>query len=1157
MKNHLRLHVIYMTKLFTYAFLIQSLTMSFLFASDGKAQNKSIEEVKTKISLKNVSVDRAFSIIEKETGFNFVYTDKELNNLPFVSVDRNSLTLYDVLVEIAQQSQLQFKQINNNIHVKKSGFLAKPGATVEISSERATITGNVKDNLGEPLPGVTIIIEGTTQGTVTDVDGKYNISASEGDVLVFSFMGFESRKVTVGNQSVIDIQLSEDLESLEEVVVVGYGTQKRKNLTGSISSINKETLKEFPVSSVEQALQGNAAGVLVSQTGGSPGAAVSVRVRGIGSINGSVEPLYVIDGVPVENAAFGGSGDATNPQPGNSPLAMLNPGDIESIEVLKDASATAIYGARGANGVVLITTKRGESGRSTVTYDGYVGLQEPTNTFDVLNAREYMKLQNEFASNDNEEIPYPNIDQIVSQIGEGTNWQDEFYRVAIIQNHQISVSGGSEKTKFFISGNYFNQKGIVPNTEFERISFRTNLDHQISNKFTTGFSLTLSNFKNNNLPGGNAGASPLTNVLTYSPLVPVRNEDGLFEDFIDPNSGAFISNPIGMVTEVTNTTNTFRPIGNLYLDYFITDNLKFKTNLGLDFTFQNGEFYLPRTVQRGRELGGRAGISYDNRTNIVWENTLNYNKVINNKHQFDVLLGQMLQTSSRTSRSFGAQNFPNDVLGANVIENGEVFERPSSNIVKWAIISYLGRINYGFDDRYLLTLTMRADGSSRFGTNKRFGYFPSGAFAWRFINEDFVSKSGILSDGKLRVSYGVNGNQDGIGAYDRFARLASRDFAYAIGEGNSIAQGFAPVSIANVNLGWEETRQLNIGANIGLWDNRISIEADYFVKNTTDLLFAVPLPLSAFVGSNVIRNVGELRNSGLEFLVNAEVVQKTDFNWNVNFNISTISNEIISLPDGNDITYFSLLGASNIGILREGSSFPSFYGWNAEGIFSNQEEVNNHFFIDESGDRVLIQPNAQPGDVKYSDISGPEGVPDGRIGTEDRTIIGSSLPRYFGGVRNQFSYKNFTFSFFMNFSVGNDVVNYNRWQLANVNRGINQFAEVKERWTPENPNTTVPAARTQRSAENAIDSRFVEDGSFLRLRDVTFNYRLSGNALDKIRAQSANFYLKGSNLLTFTRYTGIDPEANSFNPNSSNLSGIEVSAYPMVRMFTAGITVQF
>lgn len=1144
-----------LSKRVLYAFAIQLTFCSVLMANTGKAQIKSITEVNVSIHVEDQSLSRVFSQLERMTDFRFTFNPNSIPLNQRVSLDLEKSTMYQVLENLIRQTNLSFVQINKNIHVKPRTASEKAISIEEL--QFAEITGQVTDATGLPLPGVTIIVQGSTTGTVTDADGKFSISAVEGDVLVFSFVGFESKSVTLVNQVVVNIQLFEDPKSLEEVVVVGYGTQKRKNLTGSISSISSESLREFPVSSVEQALQGNAAGVLVSQTGGSPGAAVSVRVRGIGSINGSVEPLYVIDGVPVENTPFGGSGDASNPQPGNSPLSMLNPGDIESIEVLKDASATAIYGARGANGVVLITTKRGKSGKSNVTYDGYFGVQQPSNTFDVLNAREYMELQNEFALNDNEEVPYPDIEQIVSRIGDGTNWQDEFYRSAIIQNHQLSVSGGSDKTNFFISGNYFKQDGIVPNNGFERISFRTNLDHQLSNKFNTGFSFTLSNFKNNNLPGGAAGSSPLRNVLTFSPLVPIRNEDGLFEDFVDPNSGAFISNPIGMVNEVTNTTNTFRPIGNLYLEYFINDNLKFKTNLGLDFTFQNGEFYLPRTVQRGRELGGRAGITYDNRTNSVWENTLNYNKVIDNKHQFDFLLGQMVQTSSRTNRSFGAQGFPNDVLGPNVIENGEVFERPTSNIVKWAIISYLSRLNYGFDDRFLLTLTMRTDGSSRFGTNRRFGYFPSGAFAWRFINERFVSKNRVLSDGKLRVSYGVNGNQDGIGAYDRFARLASRDFAYAIGEGNSIAQGFAPVSISNINLGWEETRQLNLGANVGFWNNRLTIEADYFIKNTSDLLFAVPLPTSAFVGSDVIRNIGELRNEGFELLINADIVQKQDFTWNSSFNISSISNEIISLPSGNDITYFSLLGASNIGILREGASFPSFFGWIAEGIFRDQEEVNNHVFINESGDRVLIQPNAKPGDVKYRDLSGPNGIPDGRIGTEDRTIIGSSLPKFFGGIRNQFSYKNLSISFFINFSVGNDVINYNRWQLANVNRGINQLAEVLNRWTPENPDTSVPAARTQRSAENAIDSRFVEDGSFLRLRDVTLNYRLGGNIINNLGVQSANIYLKGSNLLTLTRYSGIDPEANSFNPNSSNLAGIEVSAYPMVRMFTAGITVQF
>lgn len=1156
MKKCVLKHVIYMTKLFAIAFLIQSLSMSVLIASDGNAQVKSIEEVQVSISIKNVKVERAFQELEKKTGYNFVFANREIRNLPSISLESKGQSVYDVLMDIAFQTDLSFKQVNENIHVKTRNPLKQKNQIETSEFDEVEIKGRVLDQKGDPLPGVTVVVEGTSIGTVTDIDGYYTISAPENGFLLFSFIGFETQRQSVTNKSEINVTLIEDAQSLEEVVVIGYGTQKRENLTGSISSISSKKLMEVPVSTVEQALQGNAAGVMVSQTGGSPGAAVSVRVRGIGSINGAVEPLYVVDGVPIENVPFGGGG-GTSPDIANSPLATLNPGEIESIEILKDASATAIYGARGANGVVLITTKRGKSGKTVVTYDTYIGVQEPARTLDVLNPRQYMELQNEFAINDGENLPYPDINQTLNQVGQGTNWQNELYSSSIIQNHQITVSGGTAKTRFLISGNYFQQEGIVPNNGFERISFRANVDHQISEKVSTGISLTISNIQNRNLPGSVAGGNPLRSVLTFNPLLPVSNEEGRFEDFVDPNTGAFVNNPIGLVNEVTNRTNNFRPLGNIYLDYFILENLKFRSSVGFDHRTQRGEIYVPRTVQVGRELGGRGVVTYDDRVNVVWENTLNYTKIINNKHSVDLLLGQMIQTASRTSRTFGAQNFPNDILGSNVLENGSVQELPSSNLSKWALISYLGRLNYGYNDKYLLTLTMRADGSSRFGTNKRFGFFPSAAFAWRMIEEDFLKNQNTISDAKFRISYGLNGNQDGIGAYERFARLASRDYAYPIGPGNSIAQGFAPVSISNVNLGWEETEQLNIGFNLGFFKNRISLEADYFVKNTSSLLFSVPLPQSAFLGSNVIRNIGNLKNSGFEFLLNTINIQKPNFSWESSFNISFIDNQIVSLPGGSDITYFSLLGASNIGVLREGASFPSFYGWISDGVFSSEEEIASYTFTDSDGTVKQVQPNARPGDVRYRDLSGPNGEPDGMIGSEDRTIIGSALPDFFGGIRNQFNYKNFTMSFFLNFSYGNDIVNYNRWQLANVNRGINQLTEVLDRWTPDNPNTNVPAARSQRSAEFPIDTRFIEDGSFIRLRDLTFSYNLPNNLVNRIGASNARFYIRGSNLFTITNYSGIDPEGNSFNPNQSNLAGIEISVYPMIRMYTAGLTVQF
>lgn len=1141
--------------------LLMVVVLGATYASPVRAQDYLNKRVSLRVE--DTEVEKVLRQLEKAVDVQFMYSSNVLRGQQRITVQASNEPLGDVLDRVLRPMNIRYELVGKKILLTpaSSGLMPLeqkikiPATTGQLDRN---VSGTVTDESGSGLPGVSVVLKGTQRGTTTNAEGRFQIEVpTNNTVLVFSFVGYKTQEVTVGNQSVLNVSLKPENQSLNEVVVVGYGTQERKNLTGSISSIKSETISEVPVATIEQALQGNAAGVMVSQSGGAPGAAVSVRVRGIGSINGAVEPLYVVDGVPIENVPFGGGGDYASPDVSNSPLATINPGDIESIQILKDASATAIYGARGANGVVLITTKRGKAGRTKVTYSAYAGFQEPTKTFEVLNAREYMELQNEFATNAGTDLRYPNIDSVLNVVGNGTNWQNELYRKGIMHNHQLSLNGGSDKTKFAISGNYFRQDGIIPNNGFERVSFRANIDHIISEKFATGFSLTLSNINNNNLPGGASGQNPFRSVLSFSPLAPVTNPEGVFEDFLDGSTGVFVTNPVGLVNDVTNKTTTFRPIGNLYVDYNILSNLKFKTSFGFDYRTQRNKVYIPRTVQRGRDLGGRAINGYDDRTNLVLENTLTYNKLFGKDHRLEALVGQMTQTASRVGRTFAAQNFPNDVLGSNVLENGSVQELPSSVMVDWALISYLGRVNYGFRDKYLLTLTMRADGSSRFGVNKRFGYFPSAAVAWRLSEEGFMKEIRAISDAKLRVSYGINGNQDGIGAYDRFARLASRDYAYPIGAGNSIVQGFAPVSISNTNLGWEETEQLNVGFNFGLFSNRITLEADYFVKNTSKLLFAVPLPESAYVGSDVIRNIGQLQNKGFELLINTVNVNKGDFSWESNFNISFLDNKIVSLPRENDIPYFSLLGTSNIGLLRQGASFPSFYGWVADGIFASQEEVSNHTFTDANGAVRLIQPNAQPGDVRYRDLSGPTGEPDGRITGEDRTIIGSALPDFFGGLRNQFNYKGLNLSFFLNFSYGNEIVNYNRWTMANVTPGGNQLKEVLNRWTPTNTNTTVPAARRQRSAEYPFDTRFVEDGSFIRMRDITLSYSLPKTITDKLGGSTAKVYVRANNVFTLTNYKGVDPEVNSFDPSSSNLAGIEISVYPMVKTYTAGFTIQF
>ena len=1132
MKNHLLLHVIYMTKIFIYAFLIQSLTMSLLIASDGNAQNKSIEDVNIKLSLKNVPVEQAFSAIEKETGFNFVYTSREVKNTVSVSVDKSSQTLYDVLVAIAQQSRLEFKQINNNIHVKNSTQPSNPNHVIVLPEKMVLVSGRVVEKSGEPFPGVSVVLEGSSRGTVTDNDGRYTIDAPADGVLLFSFIGFKSKREIIGNRSVINVTLEEDESVMDEVVVIGYGTQARKDVTGSISSVSSSQLKETPIISLDQGLQGRAAGVQVMQQSHSPGGGVSIRIRGGNSLTAGNEPLYVIDGFPIysDNNAFAAG---TDPVFGATPnaLASINPSDIESIEILKDASATAIYGSRGANGVVIVTTKRGRTGPTKIEFDQYYGVQNVARKIPMLNGQQHLTILNEARANSNLAPVVP----MEPYLGNDTNWQDEVYQSAPIQNYQLTLTGGDQTTKFAVSGNYFRQDGIITNSNFERGSLRVNLDKEVSKSINVGTSLTFTRANNNNVVTdiyGGARGGVSTNALLMPPIVPVDTSGVLlFNPRGLPGVREDLTNPVALAQSQRNQVITNRLLANVFSEFTLAKGLTFRTSGGIDYFNSTRDFYSPEILPFS--IGtSRGDINQTQVFSWLNENTLNYTRNIGNNHTLNLLGGFTQQTLIRRSLTLAGQGFPSDDLLTYAMQNAEV-QRIASNKSRWDLLSWIGRANYNIKDKYLFTATMRTDGSSKFGTDNKWGIFPSGAIAWRASEEDFIKNLNVFSDLKIRTSYGITGNQE-IGSYQSLPRLISTNVSF----NEQLLTAIFPAGPPYTELAWEQTSQFDVGIDMGLFNNRLTLVADYYYKDTDGLLVALPLPFTSGIGS-VLQNIGRLSNRGVELSMHSNNTVGA-FKWETDANISFNRNKVIALPGlengfdaGSNDPHIQFGTAGRVEI---GQPIGNFFGYLTNGIWQLNE-----------ADQALAFGTV-PGEVKYVDING-----DGMISPEDRTIIGNAQPDYFFGMTNRFYYKGFDFNIFINGMMGFDLLNYQIFEGERLNGANNHMAYVWERWTPENPSNTVPRATLDRPYR--LSDRQVEDGSFIRLQNVSLGYTFNTTNIRWV--DRARVYISGQNLAILTNYRGYDPEVNSFGQNNNLNMGIDRGAYPAARTILIGTSISF
>jgi TonB-linked SusC/RagA family outer membrane protein len=1005
--------------------------------------------------------------------------------------------------------------------------------TLGISAQ--TLKGTILDaRTHEPIIGAVVSVKtGKTLsgGTSTDINGNFTLAVkSVPATIVASYTGYNNEEINIYEitEDEIQIELTENFNALQGVVVVGYGTQKKSDLAGAVSSVKLDDVKGTNAASLDGLLNGKSAGVQVTPTSGQPGGGMSIRVRGGSSVQGGNEPLYVIDGFPVYNSsATAGvlSGSVTNP------LASINPGDIESINILKDASATAIYGSRGANGVVIITTKQGKAGeRAKITYEGSVGVQSLRKKIDVLDAQNFARLRNEslYDQNPSKGRNQYLSDSEINALGHGTDWQDEAFRSALVQNHNLSVSGGTEKTHYAVSVNWLNQDGIIINTDFSRISGRLNLDSQLSKVLKLGINATVGKNSANVAPSGVVGA-----LLLMPPTATVYEDDGSYT-LRNPFENIF-SNPISTLNQTTNKTRNYKFLGTGYADFTLLQGLNLKIQFGADVDAGKEYSYVPSTTYEGSSVQGNASLGSVTKESWLNENTLTYTKDWNDRHHLDALVGFTQQTTRVETQASGSSGFVTDLTKYNNLASGSVISTPKSSASENSLISYLARVNYNYLHRYFVTASIRRDGSSRFGKDNKWGTFPSLGLSWQANEEEFLKPlTKTFSSLKVRASYGKTGNQE-IGNYQSLSTLSSTK--YMFGGVNVI--GFTPDRITNNDLGWETTHQFDFGVDLSLFNNRLDFTIDAYVKKTTDLLLSVEIPYTTGYDTS-LQNYGSVRNVGVEFSVTSHNFVKKNFSWDTDFNISFNRNKVLSLGNGSD---YYIYGSSNTGsyIAKVGEPLGSFYGLVTDGILQTGEEKEKAKF-------TSAPASAKAGDQLYKDIDGDEAFST----TNDRTIVGNAQPDFTFGIANNIRYKNWDISFFFQGVVGNEIINANELSLSLYSGQQNATARALGRWTESNPSTTVNRAKLD-PATNFSDI-YVEDGSFLRLKTATLAYNFKKSVLRSLHLSSLKLYVTGNNLWTLTNYSGFDPEITT----ASNIyQGRDSGAYPVAKSYSFGIVVGF
>ncbi len=1021
--------------------------------------------------------------------------------------------------------------MKNIFSLKRAALLAflTFGALFAGAQESQQVSGTVTDQQSQPLPGVTIKVKNTQVTTATDENGRFTISAGSNAVLEFNYVGFAHREMALEGRTQIAVQLEEDGQTLDEVVVVGYGTVKKGDVTGSVVSLKSSELTPGANINVQQMMQSRAAGVQITQKSGEPGSAMSVQIRGVSSISGGNNPLYVIDGMPVNDTPpITGSGAAfvANPNQRN-PLNSLNPADIESIEILKDASATAIYGARGANGVVLITTKKGSLGTMRVNYGGNYGFQKVANSVDVLSGREYHDVLNAIIDDGGGTAS----ERVDDDYEADNDWQQLLFRRAQTQTHDLSFSGGANNSRYFVSLGYFDQDGVVKNSSVNRYTARVNFDHTVADRYAFGINLTTSYLKdqiNSVGTGINEQSGALYSAIYYDPTSPIYTPSGEFAR----SSFMTMDNPVALINGQIANSDSYRTFGTVYGEYFFLPGFSAKARLGGDVNnSQRNVFVQPYTTQG--LPGGVASIVTGTRNYYIAEGTLNFNRTFQERHVVNAVGGLTYERFGANNFSGNARGFALPDLSYNAIGSGDqllnVLGSSRSAIV---LASYLARVNYTLDDKYLLTASFRADGSSRFGSNNKFGYFPSAAIAWKMHEESFLKKYDFIDELKVRASYGAIGNQN-IG---NFLYLSTFSIGRDAVLGSTRYTTISPSRNPNPDLKWEAAVQSDIGVDFSFFKNRLSGTVEYYQRKTTDLLLNLPQPLSSGFGTRT-QNIGSMRNTGVDVQLNGKLIQTANFDWDISGNISFVKNKVLDIGPLSRIIQGGAGFITDASIITPGESIASYYGYEVIGVWQENDDFSS------------TTDNASPGDLKYLDLNG-----DGTITDADRKILGKPLPDFTYGVTNTFRYKQLSLTMFLEGAQGGSVLNsmlVDTYYPISFRR--NKVAEpYLNRWTPDNPTNQYPSFVNPTSqGQRRVNSRTVERADYLRLQSARLSYSLpvKSTFFDQL-----SIFAVGQNLFTLTKYTGVDPAVNSIG---DNVLRIDFASYPFTRSYLMGVNLQF
>ncbi|WP_020596127.1 SusC/RagA family TonB-linked outer membrane protein [Spirosoma panaciterrae] len=1004
-----------------------------------------------------------------------------------------------------------------------------------------TITGRTIDEKGEGLPGVSIVIKGTTRGTTSDKDGRYTLQVPDGNpVLIFSFLGYQAQEVSLGNMTTVNVTLQADTKALDEVVVVGYGTQRRKDLTGAVGTIESKEIQEMSVTRIDQALLGKVAGVQVKPVSGEPGAAPQIRIRGIGSISAGAGPLYVVDGFPTQT------------------IETLNPNDIESLDILKDASATAIYGSRGSNGVIIINTKRGKSGKANVTFDAYYGLQKVSKLPKFMTAREQAQYFYDGVKNRNIDggfnVTGPatswnfKMPQLIVDVLEGRNTTDvepldEVLRVAPQQQYQLSATGGTDAIKYAVSGEYFNQDGLIINSNFKRYSLRINLDAKLSNRLAlkVNFNPSFIDKGNVNSSGVTVGAgdfSVMGAATSVNPFYPIYDQNGDYFWYNGLEAVGNFNNPAALAREVKDRQRRIGVLGNINAEYKLTDDLRFNVLIGATLLSSKGSRFVPQLPSLFNEPASgtdNAVATY----NWLTEYTLNYTKSFG-KHNLVGLAGFTAQQETGESNTLTSNKYPNNLVPTLSAVSG-IITNGSSEQYQWSLISYLARVNYNYNSKYYVTASIRTDGSSRFGSDNKYGVFPSAALAWRLSDEPFLRDMRSVSELKLRASYGKTGNNN-IGNFEQFATISYQKYPF----GETPIAGFIPGRLSNPLLTWETQEQLNAGVDAAFFNNRIRFNIDYFISRNTNLLLNVNTPgITGF--STALKNIGEVKNTGWEFSIGT-VNTTSRIKWTTDFNISTFKNEVVRLgPTGDPI-----ISGGNITMI--GQPIGMFYGWLTDGVFKNQAEVDRGpVFSPGTASR------SRPGDLRFVDVSGANGKPDGVINSFDKTIMGSPYPDFYYGMTNRFSYKNLSLSVSLQGVVGNQLLSIARRSTFATRSRFRNAASQNNYWKseqdPGDGNTPRPNDAPTGNVRGEYSQRWLDTGTYLRINNISLNYTVPDKLVQRAKLGSLRIYVNANNPFIFTKNQGFNPDvSNGDNPLTP---GMDMNDYPLPKSLILGVSFGF